>query len=156
MARKRSFLGKKPGGRSRGVPGNPSVGVQWGGTFRKRGEWGMLDPREWIGFGTRMSFGKDAPRPQGQLQQVIDYNLGLEGQMGRGGKKENKQQVASAGAAAVAPAEPKTPKSKGKVKLMSPMQPDTTMQTTSQAAPKSAPKAKQERAATAKTRISRK
>lgn len=81
MARKRSFLGKNPGGRFRGIPGNPSNGMGWGGVFKKRGDWGILNPTEWSGFATKMRFGEVGPRPQGQLQEVIGYNLGLEKQI---------------------------------------------------------------------------
>jgi hypothetical protein len=81
MPRKRSFLGKNPGGRSRGIPGNPSNGMGWGGVFKKKGDWGILNPMEWAGFATKMRFGEVGPRPQGQLQEVIGYNLGLEKQI---------------------------------------------------------------------------
>ena len=81
MARKRSFLGKNPGGRSRGIPGNPSNGMGWGGVFRKKGDWGILNPSEWTSIGARQRFGNIGPRPQGQLQSIIGYNLGLEKQM---------------------------------------------------------------------------
>lgn len=81
MARKRSFLGKNPGGKFRGIPGNPSNGMGWGGVFKKKGDWGILNPMEWSGFGSRMRFGEVGPRPQGQLQDIIEYNLGMEQQM---------------------------------------------------------------------------
>ena len=81
MARKRSFLGKNPGGRSRGIPGNPSNGMGWGGVFKKKGDWGILNPSEWTSLGSRQKFGNIGPRPQGQLQSIIDYNLGMDQQM---------------------------------------------------------------------------
>jgi len=81
MARKRSFLGKNPGGKFRGIPGNPSNGMGWGGVFKKRGDWGVLNPSEWTSIGSRQRFGNIGPRPQGQLQSIIEYNLGVEKQM---------------------------------------------------------------------------
>ena len=81
MARKRSFLGKSPGGKFRGIPGNPTNMLGWGGVFKKKGDWGILNPMEWAGFGSRMRFGEVGPRPQGQLQEVIGYNLGIEEQL---------------------------------------------------------------------------
>jgi hypothetical protein len=81
MARKRSFLGKNPGGKFRGIPGNPSNGMGWGGVFKKKGDWGILNPMEWAGFASKMRFGEVGPRPQGQLQDIIEYNLGMEQQM---------------------------------------------------------------------------
>ena len=82
MPRKRSFLGKNPGGRSRGIPGNPSNGMGWGGVFKKKGDWGILNPSEWTSIGARQKFGNIGPRPQGQLQSIIEYNLGVD-QMAR-------------------------------------------------------------------------
>ena len=81
MARKRSFLGKKPGGKFRGIPGNPTNMLGWGGVFKKKGDWGILNPMEWTSLGSRMRFGEVGPRPQGQLQEVIGYNLGIEEQL---------------------------------------------------------------------------
>ena len=81
MPRKRSFLGKNPGGRSRGIPGNPSNGMGWGGVFKKKGDWGILNPSEWTSIGARQKFGNIGPRPQGQLQSIIEYNLGVDQMM---------------------------------------------------------------------------
>jgi len=81
MPRKRSFLGKNPGGRSRGIPGNPSNGMGWGGVFKKKGDWGILNPSEWTSLGSRQKFGNIGPRPQGQLQSIIEYNLGVDQMM---------------------------------------------------------------------------
>ena len=81
MPRKRSFLGKNPGGRSRGIPGNPSNGMGWGGVFKKKGDWGILNPSEWASLGSRQKFGNIGPRPQGQLQSIIEYNLGVDQMM---------------------------------------------------------------------------
>ena len=81
MARKRSLLGKSPGGKFRGIPGNPTNMLGWGGVFKKKGDWGILNPMEWTSLGSRMRFGEVGPRPQGQLQEVIGYNLGIEEQL---------------------------------------------------------------------------
>jgi len=83
MARKRSFLGKNPGGKFRGIPGNPTNMLGWGGVFKKKGDWGILNPMEWTGFTSKTSFTKTGPRPQGQLQKVIEYNLGFGKQIGQ-------------------------------------------------------------------------
>ena len=99
MARKRSFLGKNPGGKFRGIPGNPSNGMGWGGVFKKKGDWGILNPMEWSGFSSRIGFGKMGPRPQGQLQQVIEFNLGLEKQMQDAARQRRKQRAADQAAA---------------------------------------------------------
>ena len=93
MARKRSFLGKNPGGKFRGIPGNPSNGMGWGGVFKKKGDWGILNPMEWAGFGSRMRFGEVGPRPQGQLQEVIGYNLGLEKQIQQAAKERRQRRA---------------------------------------------------------------
>jgi hypothetical protein len=77
MARKRSLLGKSPGGKFRGIPGNPTNMLGWGGVFKRKGDWGILNPAEWTSLGSRQAFGNIGPRPQGQLQQIIDYNLGF-------------------------------------------------------------------------------
>ena len=93
MARKRSFLGKNPGGTFRGIPGNPSNGMGWGGVFKKKGDWGILNPMEWAGFATKMRFGEVGPRPQGQLQEVIGYNLGLEKQIQQAARERRQRRA---------------------------------------------------------------
>ncbi len=103
MARKRSFLGKNPGGKFRGIPGNPSNGMGWGGVFKKKGDWGILNPMEWSGFSSRIGFGKMGPRPQGQLQQVIEFNLGLEKQMQDAARQRRRQRAADQAAAVTQP-----------------------------------------------------
>jgi hypothetical protein len=53
----------------------------WGGVFKKKGDWGILNPSEWTSIGARQKFGNIGPRPQGQLQSIIEYNLGVDQQM---------------------------------------------------------------------------
>jgi hypothetical protein len=78
MPRRQTTLGKKPGGRFRGVPGNAGVQRGFGDAFKKRGAFGMLNPMEWMGFGKRQGFGEAVPRDQFSLQQVISENLSIE------------------------------------------------------------------------------
>jgi hypothetical protein len=53
----------------------------WGGVFKKKGDWGILNPSEWASLGSRQKFGNIGPRPQGQLQSIIEYNLGVDQMM---------------------------------------------------------------------------
>lgn len=139
MPRKRSFLGKNPGGRFRGIPGNPMPGAKWGGAFAKRGDWGMLNPREWMGFGSRMRFGEAELRPQGQLQRVIEFNLGLEKQMQADKRARSRQRKIDAG---VTP--PPSTLPPGQLPRRTPGGTTTTTPTAPSAGikPKAAPKAK--------------
>lgn len=93
MARKRSFLGKNPGGKFRGIPGNPTNMLGWGGVFKKKGDWGILNPMEWTSLGSRMRFGEVGPRPQGQLQDIIEYNLGMEQQIQQAARERRQRRA---------------------------------------------------------------
>jgi len=53
----------------------------WGGVFKRKGDWGILNPSEWTSLGSRQKFGNIGPRPQGQLQSIIEYNLGVDQMM---------------------------------------------------------------------------
>jgi len=93
MPRRQTTLGKKPGGRFRGVPGNAGVQRGFGDAFKKRGAFGMLNPMEWMGFGKRQGFGEAVPRDQFSLQQVISENLSIETEIARARAEDARQRV---------------------------------------------------------------
>ena len=93
MARRQTTLGKKPGGRFRGVPGNAGVQRGFGEAFKKRGAFGMLNPMEWMGFGKRQGFGEAVPRDQFSLQQVISENLSIETGIAQARAEQARQRV---------------------------------------------------------------
>jgi hypothetical protein len=93
MARRQTTLGKKPGGRFRGVPGNAGVQRGFGEAFSKRGAFGMLNPMEWMGFGKRQGFGEAVPRDQFSLQQVIAENLSIETGIAQARAEQARQRV---------------------------------------------------------------
>ena len=93
MPRRQTTLGKKPGGRFRGVPGNAGVQRGFGDAFKKRGAFGMLNPMEWMGFGKRQGFGEAVPRDQFSLQQVISENLSIETEIAQSRAEQARQRV---------------------------------------------------------------
>ena len=75
MGRGRSLFGKRPGGNFSGIPGNLGPKRGWGSAFGKKGDWGILNPSEWVGFGKRQGLVESVLRPQYSLQDVISKNL---------------------------------------------------------------------------------
>lgn len=93
MPRQQTTLGKKPGGRFRGIPGNVGTPRGFGQAFKKRGAYGMLNPLEWMGFGKRQGFGEAVPRDQFSLQQVIAENLAVETEIAQARAEQARQRV---------------------------------------------------------------
>ena len=93
MPRRQSSLGKKPGGRFRGIPGNLETPRGFAQAFKKSGAWGALNPMEWMGFGKRQGFGEAVPRDQFSLQQVIAKNLSIETEIAQARAEQARQRV---------------------------------------------------------------
>jgi hypothetical protein len=103
MARRQSAFGKRPGGMFRGVPGNFGVQKGWGDAFKKIGDWGVLNPNEWVGFGKRQGMSDARPREQFELQQVIAGNLSIEAEMARERAARARARTAPEGTVPVTP-----------------------------------------------------
>lgn len=96
MARRQSTFGKKPGGMFKGIPGNFGVQKGFGDAFKKMGDWGVLNSREWIGFGKRQGVSDARPRDQFELQQVISENLSIEAEISKQRAEAARQRTAPA------------------------------------------------------------
>lgn len=83
MPRQRKLLGRRPGGNFGGIPGNLGIQRGWGDAFKKMGDWGVLNPNEWVGFGKRQGLVESVLRPQYSLQEVISTNLNIEAEQQR-------------------------------------------------------------------------
>lgn len=96
MPRQRKLLGKRPGGNFGGIPGNLGPQRGWGDAFKKIGDWGVLNPNEWVGFGKRQGLVESVLRPQYSLQEVISTNLDIEAEQQRARAQRSKARTAPA------------------------------------------------------------
>lgn len=96
MPRQRKLLGRRPGGNFGGIPGNLGAQRGWGEAFKKMGDWGVLNPNEWVGFGKRQGLVESVLRPQYSLQEVISTNLDIAAEQQRARAQRAKARTAPA------------------------------------------------------------
>jgi len=96
MPRQRKLFGRRPGGNFGGIPGNLGAQRGWGDAFKKMGDWGVLNPNEWVGFGKRQGLVESVLRPQYSLQEVISTNLDIAAEQQRARSRRAKERMAAA------------------------------------------------------------